>query len=285
MKALVLTCDRYRTFTENTIAIYSYLWPEHPFTFHIPFQENDDPIPDVLPESVVYFRSPSRLRETVLCLLDDIDNEEFVFWCLDDKYARWINVKFHQRLYRLLIENRLDGVDGICTCRCRTLWWQENTNTNEKKAIAGMTCLRRTTYSEIWVHQFLRAKVIRHLFDRMPSDIPAAKWMDQYIQEIPLPDEHRLWVTRNSQLTLGESTTRGEITYNCYRLLKSRGISIPSGFEISRRSILMGYRFSFFEFLIYQRSAYRFKLAVLDFIHARSFLRRLHRIIWRKSVP
>ena len=39
MKALVLTCDRYRVMTEHMILQYERLWPDHPFQFRIPWQE------------------------------------------------------------------------------------------------------------------------------------------------------------------------------------------------------------------------------------------------------
>jgi hypothetical protein len=33
MKAIVLTCDRYRALTEHMIRKYEELWPDHPFVF------------------------------------------------------------------------------------------------------------------------------------------------------------------------------------------------------------------------------------------------------------
>ena len=38
IKAIVLTWDRSRAITDHMILQYERLWPDHPFVFHIPFQ-------------------------------------------------------------------------------------------------------------------------------------------------------------------------------------------------------------------------------------------------------
>src|SRR6187397_1047533 len=39
IKAIVLTCDRFRAITRHLILKYERLWPDHPFIFHVPYQE------------------------------------------------------------------------------------------------------------------------------------------------------------------------------------------------------------------------------------------------------
>ena len=39
IKAIVLTCDRFRAITRHLILKYERLWPDHPFVFHVPYQE------------------------------------------------------------------------------------------------------------------------------------------------------------------------------------------------------------------------------------------------------
>ena len=39
IKAIVLTCDRWRAITRHLILKYERLWPDHPFIFHVPYQE------------------------------------------------------------------------------------------------------------------------------------------------------------------------------------------------------------------------------------------------------
>src|SRR5947207_7291583 len=37
MKAIVLTCDRFRAITEHMIRQYETLWPDHPLVFLVPY--------------------------------------------------------------------------------------------------------------------------------------------------------------------------------------------------------------------------------------------------------
>jgi len=82
IRAIVLTCDRYRAVTEHMIFQYDRLWPDHPFVFHVPYQE----LGGVDTEQVKYFPTPSDIKGTVLRLLTQIDEEEWIYWCVDDKY-------------------------------------------------------------------------------------------------------------------------------------------------------------------------------------------------------
>ena len=82
IKAIVLTYDRYRAITEHMIFQYDQLWPDHPFVFHVPYQE----LRGVDMEQVKYLQAPSDIKRTVLHLLTEIDDEEWIYWCVDDKY-------------------------------------------------------------------------------------------------------------------------------------------------------------------------------------------------------
>jgi hypothetical protein len=44
--------------------------------------------------------------------------------------------------------------------------------------VFGNVYLRRRNYEQIWLHQFLRVKVIRNLFQNFPDGITSAKLMD-----------------------------------------------------------------------------------------------------------
>ncbi len=82
IKAIVLSCDRYRPIAEHMMLQYERLWPEHPFVFHIPYQN----LAGQESERTRYFETPEEIRPTVLQLLAGIDDEEWVYWCVDDKY-------------------------------------------------------------------------------------------------------------------------------------------------------------------------------------------------------
>jgi hypothetical protein len=227
IKAIVLTCDRYRAITEHMILQYERLWPEHPFVFHIPYQD----IAGVETERTKYFRTPEPLKATVLQLLAGMDDEEWIYWCVDDKYPiALVTGKITQ-----LIADAMQSPDmsGLLFCRCRvtldspnrTLFRQKRTNS------FGDVYFERKAWYQIWIHQLLRAKVLRHLFAHLPDDMPSAKTMDKFKDEVPKLPEHHLFVTKENFAIFGESTNRGAITQNCYESITASGIELPDWFR------------------------------------------------------
>jgi hypothetical protein len=75
IKAIVLTCDRYRAITQHLIVQYERLWPDHPFVFHIPYQE----LGGADSERIKYLTSPADIKATILHLLANIDDEEWIY--------------------------------------------------------------------------------------------------------------------------------------------------------------------------------------------------------------
>jgi len=227
IRAIVLTCDRYRAVTEHMIFQYDRLWPDHPFVFHVPYQE----LGGVDTEQVKYFPTPSDIKGTVLRLLTQIDEEEWIYWCVDDKYPiQLVTDKIGSLISHAM---RSPGVDGLLFCRCRaTLNNPKLTLYSRKvKNSFGDVYLERKAWFQIWIHQILRAKVLRHLFTHLPDDIPSAKVMDELKNDVPKLPEHRLFVTKQNFAVFGESTSRGAITQNCYESMVAAGIEIPEWFR------------------------------------------------------
>jgi hypothetical protein len=76
VKAIILTFDRYRAITEHMMLKYRELWPDHPFTFRIPYQRLDGSAT----KDREYVRTPDPIRETALTLLADLEDEECIHW-------------------------------------------------------------------------------------------------------------------------------------------------------------------------------------------------------------
>src|SRR6266704_5193779 len=113
IKAIVLTYDRYRAITQHLIFQYERLWPDHPFVFRVPYQE----LGGLDTERVRYFTSPSGIKATVLHLLADIDDEEWIYWCVDDKYPiQLVTNKIEDLISHAM---RSPEVSGLLFCRCR----------------------------------------------------------------------------------------------------------------------------------------------------------------------
>ena len=93
--------------------------------------------------------------------------------------------------------------------------------------------LERKGWYQIWIHQFLKAKVLRALFSQLPLKIPSAKALDGLKDQIPKPDEYHLFVTEQNFAVFGESTKRGVITRNCLESIRQTDIELPEWFQRS----------------------------------------------------
>ena len=237
MKAVVLTCDRYRAITEHMILQYEKLWPNHPFVFRIPYQN----LGGAATGRTEFLKTPESIRETVLQLIADLDDDEWIYWCVDDKYPiRLMTEKIADLIAHAV---RSPEVSGLLFCRCRVtledperaLYPQKSTNP------FGDVYFERKAWFQIWIHQLLRVKVLRYLFTQMSDRIPNAKVMDEMKDTIVKLPEHRLFVTEENFAIFGESTHKGVITQNCYESIRRTNIELPARFRRSNgRYVIMG---------------------------------------------
>ena len=182
-------------------------------------------------ERVKYFTSPSDIKGTVLHLLTDIDDEEWIYWCVDDKYPiQLVTDKIGTLISHAM---RSPEVDGLLFCRCRATLNNPKLTLFPRKVKNpfGDIYLERKAWFQIWIHQILRAKVLRHLFTHLPDVIPNAKAMDELKNDVPKLAEHRLFVTKENFAVFGESTHRGVVTQNCYESMVTARIEIPEWFR------------------------------------------------------
>jgi len=223
--------------TEHMIRQYERLWPKHPFVFHVPYQD----LPGEETGRIKFRQTPANIRATVLELIADLDDEEWIYWCIDDKYP----IELVREKIEALISDALASheMSGLMFCRCRV------TLTNPKLALypekqtsaSGEVLLERKAWYQIWLHQLLKTKVLRHLFTHLPEQIGNAKAMDELKDRIPKLREHRLFVTEKNFAVFGESTHRGAITQNCYESIIEAGIELPEWFrQPSGERIIMG---------------------------------------------
>jgi hypothetical protein len=231
MKAIVLTFDRYRTLAAHMIRRYAVVWPDHPFEFRIACQQ--PPPEGERLDRVDYRVCPEAIKATVLTLLEDLPDDEWIYWCVDDKYpiafdlpdvraaTRWVTSAGAGRM----------GADGVLFCRCRHLLRERFLTPSRIFDQAGNFYRERLGYEQIWIHQFLRVKVLRHLFKCFPDDIPQAKLMDGWKKNLVKPSGHRLYVAEKNMAVFGESATRGKLTENCCQSLQREGMALPEWFD------------------------------------------------------
>ena len=233
MKAIVLTFDRHRAITQHMILQYQRLWPDHPFCFRIPYQN----LGGINSDQLEYIRTPGDTAEdipdAVLQLLADLPDEEWVYWCSDDKYPIRLVIDKIRELMRQALEAA--DISGLLFCRTRVTLDQPELTLypNERVTASGDVLLERRGWYQIWIHQFLKVKVLRYFFTKMPTQLPTAKAMDDLKNEIDKPDDIRLFVTKENFAVFGESTQRGRITRNCFDSIKRSGLELPEWFRRS----------------------------------------------------
>jgi hypothetical protein len=238
MKAIVLSCDRFRAVTDHMILKYEQLWPGHPFHFRVPYQELG---PTSARGTLEYKKSPAGIKETVLTLLDDLDDEEMVYWCIDDKYPIKLDVRRIEAMLRWLSFEEASVVSGILFCRCRKMWDSRFLTRTTILDDLENVYLERKGYAQIWLHQFLRVKVLRYLFESFPDFIPAARAMDEFKKKVKKPASHRVFVSHRNAAVFGESTSHGMLTRNCHRSMVENGLALPGwGSTTTNEEIVMG---------------------------------------------
>ena len=242
LPAIVLTCQRHIPFAEHLVDTYEELWPHHPMVFRIPdgsaakgvAERHTDRV-QLVPTAEGEGRG--RFRDTVLDLVGDLDDDDWVLWCIDDKYPIRLDVTRLDAVVDQL--EHASHIDGFAICRSPSSDRPGDPDPADAIEAAGLVWHRRTTYRKIWLHQFLRVKVLRHLFGSFPPVIERARTMDQLKDRLTLPAADRLYVTSTNLAIFGESTIDGAITANCARSMR-RGRGLPEGFDVSSRSMIVG---------------------------------------------
>jgi hypothetical protein len=199
-------------------------WPGHGLTFHFPGAH----------PSAATASKPSRRRRRSatqpLTLLADLIRRR-VYWCIDEKYPIDGAFERFSQVAAWLPSIADPEIAGVLLCRCRGLLGDRALTGAGIAAPWGERLLERAGYHQIWIHQFLRVKVLRHVFAAFPDDIPSAKALDEMLSRLVKPAAHRLFVAEHNQAVFGESTSRGMLTQNCYFSMKSRGLPRPDFFD------------------------------------------------------
>jgi hypothetical protein len=221
INALVLTFDRNRAFTSHMVTLYRKLWPSHPFRFLVPFQESGG----LDNEEIFFLTSPPEIRDTVLRLLESFRDDDWIYWCIDDKYPLWMDTNRIGRLAKAIQTNSACDIDGVSFCREPNGF--DPARLGGRTSLAGEALVERMDYYGIWIHQFARAKVVRHLFESFPTQIARAKDMDPLKDNLAKPAGHRLYATTSNLALFGESMSRGRVTKNCRESCAKLGVEIP----------------------------------------------------------
>lgn len=243
--AIVLTCQKYVPLAEHMIDCYAVVWPDHPFVFRLPDGAAAREMAPRHPGRVELVPTAEgegrgRFRAAVLGLLEGLTDDAWVYWCIDDKYVMWLDQRAADGVVQAMRTVTDPDICGLSFARARKLFDPMHVS-SEQLRIGRQMFLRRTSYAQIWLHQFLRVRVLRNLFAGFPEVIESAKEMDTLLLARTLPADQRLYVLDHNAVVFGESTSRGVLTANCAASL-SRGRGLPAGFPVGRHRLVVGKR-------------------------------------------
>ena len=237
MKAIVMTCDTYRPFTLHMLKTYEKHWPSNTFTFRIPYNEDKGDLENK--SNIELIKSPKHIKHTVLKLLEDIPDEEWIYWCIDDKYLVNINEKKVNKLQKWILTQKDPTLAGVKFysygnyMRCNCLRYNN-------KIDEPWEMIETRDYYMIWINHYVKAGIIRHLFNHFPDTKYPARKMDSFLRDVKLPEGKKGYVLKENLCVTGESTTKGKITQNCSDSFKSYNMTVPKNFKLSKKTIFRG---------------------------------------------
>ena len=247
MKAIVLTYDRNHPMTDHMIRQYDRVWPDHPFVFRVPFQRYPAQLKDYHSNKIELIETPADIKQSLLTLISDLPDDEWVYWCIDDKYPVSIKAEVAMGLHQFVSKVSDENIQGAMFCRCRKLLEEENLRNNTEITMYGdIQLVERKNFYQFWIHQYMRVGVLRSLFNEFPDQEFRAKEMDTFTGQEPglivkdYDQSQKMYVTSDNFAQFGESTLYGVLTKNCYESMIKIGIEPPESIAIAKRAVVMG---------------------------------------------
>jgi hypothetical protein len=248
MKAITLTCDKYIKLVDHMIFTYEKVWPSHPFTFRVPYENYPKFLAEKYQDKVELIQLKDgkikSIRDTLLTSIQDLDDQEWIYWCMDDRYLIQLREKEANDIYQTVIDITDPMVCAVRLLRFRRGFRDNFIKKGEKIFTKLGEELLEIIYTDtnelydIWEHQFVRVKLLRNLFESFPDRLFKAKEMDGF-PHIKGYGE-KCYLPAKNLVVFGESTSRGELTENCVASFKKWGLEIPGGFTVSNKYHLYG---------------------------------------------
>ena len=114
MKAIILTYDQQIGLAELVYKAYARLWPNCPFDFLIPCNNPDNKLFHrylAKRDNVTLMPSPPDIRGTMESLLESIEDEEWVYWAIDDRYPIRIDVTAMEEVYQFVTYHKSANIN------------------------------------------------------------------------------------------------------------------------------------------------------------------------------
>lgn len=257
MKAIVLCCDKYHAFAYHTLLSYQKHWPKNRFNFYIPWTITK-PIwigkdPRIGEHKVTYIKcSNTSFKVTVETLLKDIDDEEWIYWCSSDQYLTKYNEKIGIEVEDLiktnniLCDSKTFGVSSALLIKNGAKLIRKDKDAIEIKGEWGGKLVEKESWDSsrtitLWFHQYLRSKVIKHIFKAFDEPTVAKQLDKQLYSNIDkiycFPKLGKYFTIDTKIAEFAENTSRGKILLNTIKSFKTFNLKIPQNFEVMNKEL------------------------------------------------
>lgn len=247
MKAIVLTYDHNHPMADHMIRQYNLLWPDNPFIYRVPYQNYPAQLKNHHSDSIELIQTSPDIKQTLLTLISDLPDDEWVYWCIDDKYPISIANKIAAALYQFVSNTTDKNIQGAMFCRCRKLLDEKHLRRNSEITESdNIQLIERRNYYQFWIHQYMRVGILRSLFNEFPDREFRAKEMDVFTGQVPghkVKDynlNQKMYVTTINFAQFGESTTSGILTRNCYESMVNIEVEPQKSISITEEIVIMG---------------------------------------------
>jgi len=219
MRALILTYDARVQLAELVIKSYNKLWPGHPLRFIVPFNQHKPSF--ARNPNVRLVKTQKHVKPTMQKLLQGIHDEEFIFWAFDDIYPKELSAEYMQDIYNYLTNNKVnfDCVRLLSANKPKLL-------SRPSIKIGEMSFHSHFTKNGFWIHQFIKAKILKKLFllKELPQNYKI-RYLDRK-NKFTLVD-HSMYIPIRSIGKFGETTRHDVLTKNAADDMSALGIPLP----------------------------------------------------------
>lgn len=210
MQVLVLTSDSRAEIAELMIARYNQIWPQHPFTFRIPYQSECRKLTTWGGGKRQWIPSPSDQNETLEAISSGID--EWCYLTSDEWYPEKIDEQRFKRVLQFLEQPESSGLEGILMCHGQNLMASAMTGKYSDLSPNGERLCWLDAWHLSWPHGYFRSTILKEL-----AESPA-----------------RLAVLENDAIILSKSIEEGTLLLNAVESLRREGRAQPIDFPVHR---------------------------------------------------
>jgi len=196
-------------------------WPNSGLIFRVPYN-GDEPRTQFKYDNVEFVKCDKFVKPTISALLNDIPDDEWIYWCFDDCY-----------IHDVLDYSALNGVKHYIENNYpkdihsfRLIRFHDEQQDKGELINLGSTKFVPKQYHpyRFWFHQFVRAGVMKISFldNNLPNTAKIARIEEK--RTINQRCRHNVYVPNSDICVLGETSRGGMLTKNCIRALNEYGI-------------------------------------------------------------